>query len=84
MRLVRRVGDLVTDLFQVVLHELVGGHLFVVVDLLPKLHQLLQRSLPIIKILVAHITRSLENDIAVLRVGIRHIKDAGVPFIFVI
>ena len=84
VRLVRCMRDLVPDLLQVVLHQLVRGHLFVIVDLLPKLHQLLQRTLPLVKILVAHITRSLENDITVLRVRIRHIEDACMSLRFVI
>lgn len=72
--LVARLGHLVAYLFQMVLHQLIVGHLGVVVDLLPEADNLGQRVLALEVPFVADVARPLENPISGLRVRIRHVE----------
>lgn len=60
-----------------ILHELITGHLFVIVDFLAKLDHFRQWILAFVEFRVADIARAFEYCVAVLWVRVGHVEHAA-------
>ena len=77
LALVRIIGHFVSNLLQMILHQLVVGHLFVIIDFLSKFDHLVHLILPLEKFVITDITRAFEYHVAILRIRIRYVENAA-------